>query len=111
MSFKHFYGKGPHLLLWAGSRDPRGKVTIISVPDCLNFSGIFILYTQFTNVALGCRPMLYTMRSVRLYTNEVIITKQTTSMSIINNIDLILLRDIIGIDCKYHMIDANTHRE
>ena len=37
-----FYGKGPHPLLWAGSQATRGKVTII-----------FIVYTQFTNVAAG----------------------------------------------------------
>jgi hypothetical protein len=102
MGFKHFCGKGPHLLLWAGSRDPSGKITIIS--------GIFIAYTQFTNVALGWRPMLHTKRSVRVYKNSFIITTQTTSMSIIRNIQLILLRDIIGVDCEYHMKDANTHR-
>jgi len=109
VDFKHFYGKGPHLLLWAGSRDSRGKITIISVPNCLNCSGIFIVCTQFTNVAFSWRPMLYTMRSVGVYKNAVIFTKQTTSMSIIRNIQLILLRDITGIDCEYHMKDANTH--
>ena len=82
--------------MWAGSLDPRGKITVISVLNCLHFSGIFAvyihnlqyIYTQFTNVALGWRPMLYTMRSVRVDTskNAVIITKQTTFMSIIKNI-------------------------
>jgi hypothetical protein len=61
-------------------------------------------------VVLGWRPVLYTLRSVRVYKNAVIMTKQTTSMSIIKNIQLILLRDIIGVDCEYHMKDANTHR-
>ena len=51
MGFKHFYGHRPHLLLWAGSRDPCGKITIISVTNCLNCYGIFIVYTQFT---VGC---------------------------------------------------------
>jgi len=61
-------------------------------------------------VGLVWRPMLYTMRSVRVYNNAWIITRQTTSMFIIKNTQLILLRDIIGIDCEYHMKDANTHR-
>jgi len=108
MGFKHFYGKRPHLLLWAISRHPRGKITIISVPNCLNCSGIFIVNTPFTNVALDWRPMLYTMRSLRIYKNAVNIKTQTTSVSIIKNMQLILLRGIIGIDCEYHMKDANT---
>ena len=108
--FKHFYGKWPHLLLWTGSRHPRGKITIISVPDCLNCSGTFILYSPFTNVVLDWRPMLYTMRSLCLCKNAVIITTQTTAVSIIKNMQLILLRDIIDIDCEYHIKDANTHR-
>ena len=53
MGFKNFYDKRPHLLLWAGSRHPRGKVTIICVPNCLSCGGSFIVYTPFTNGWVG----------------------------------------------------------
>jgi hypothetical protein len=59
---------------------------------------------EYTGILLGARPVLHINRI------KVNITKQTTYMSIIKNIQLILLRDIIGIDCEYHMKDANTHR-
>jgi hypothetical protein len=28
MNFQHFYGHGPHPILWAGSRAARGKITV-----------------------------------------------------------------------------------
>lgn len=49
-----FHGKRPHLLLWAGSWATCGKVIVSGVPNCLNYCEIFIVYTQFTNVVLGC---------------------------------------------------------
>jgi hypothetical protein len=46
-----FYGNGPHPLLWAASRDTREKITISGITNHLNYCEIFIIYTQFTNVA------------------------------------------------------------
>jgi hypothetical protein len=60
-----FYDKGPHPLLWAGSPAARRKVTVSGIPNCLNYFVIFILHTQFTNLAAGrmraegCLPMAY----------------------------------------------------
>jgi len=48
-----FYAKGPHLSLWAGSRASLRKITASGVPNDLTSSVIFIIYTQFTNVAAG----------------------------------------------------------
>jgi hypothetical protein len=50
MSTQTFYGKGPHLLLWFGSRAARGKISVSGIPNCLNYCVIFIVYTWFTNV-------------------------------------------------------------
>jgi hypothetical protein len=44
-------GKGPHQLLRAGSRSASGEVTIGGILNRLNFCIIFVVYTQFTNVA------------------------------------------------------------
>lgn len=43
----------PHLVLWAGSRAACGKIKISGTPNCLNYCEMFVLYTQFTNVAAG----------------------------------------------------------
>jgi hypothetical protein len=50
MSTQPFYGKGPHPLLWDGSRAALGKTTVSGIPNCLNYCVIFIVYTWFTNV-------------------------------------------------------------
>ena len=49
MCLQPFYGKGPHPLLLAGSRDPRGKTTISGIPNCLIYCENFIAYTKITN--------------------------------------------------------------
>jgi hypothetical protein len=54
MGLQPFYGKGPHLLVWAGSRAARGKITISGIYNCLNYCVTFMVYIQFTNVAAGC---------------------------------------------------------
>jgi hypothetical protein len=47
------FGKGPHPLLWTGSRATRGKI-INGIPNCQNYCEIFIVCTHFTNVTVGC---------------------------------------------------------
>jgi hypothetical protein len=49
-----FSGKGPHPLLWAGSRDTRGKITLSGVSNSQNYCEIFIVCTHFTNMTVGC---------------------------------------------------------
>ena len=53
MSLQTSYGKGPHPLLWAGSRPAHGKITVSGMRNLLNYCVIYIVYTQFTNVAVG----------------------------------------------------------
>jgi hypothetical protein len=43
-------GKGPHPFLWAGVQAECGKVTLSCTPNRLNYSGIFIICTLFTNL-------------------------------------------------------------
>jgi len=31
-----------------------GKITVSVIPNCLNYCEVFVVYTQFTNVAAGC---------------------------------------------------------
>ena len=57
MSLRPLYGKGPHLLLWAGSRAARGGGTVSVTPNRLNYCVMCIVYTEFTDVAAGSRPM------------------------------------------------------
>ena len=60
MGLKPFYGKGPHLLLWASSWAAHGKITVIGICNCLNYHVIFVVPIQFTSVAtdrmqpMGC---------------------------------------------------------
>ena len=53
MGLRIFYGKELHILLWAGSRDACGNVTVSDTPNFLNYCEIFIVYRQFTNVTSG----------------------------------------------------------
>ena len=46
-----FYGMGPHPLLWAGWRAGRETITVSGIANRLEYRVIFIVYTQFTNVA------------------------------------------------------------
>jgi hypothetical protein len=39
--------------MWAGLRAARGSIRVGGVPNCLNYCEIFVVYTQFTNVAVG----------------------------------------------------------
>jgi hypothetical protein len=48
-----FYGKGPHPLLWAGSRAARGKIAVNSIPNRPNYCVLFTLCTWFANVVAG----------------------------------------------------------
>jgi hypothetical protein len=47
------YGKGPRLLLWAGSRATSRKLTVSGVPHRLNYCNIFIVHTKFRNIVAG----------------------------------------------------------
>ena len=54
LSFQPLNGKRPHPYLWAGSRAARGKRNskrYTYLPK--NYCEIFMVYTQFTNVAAG----------------------------------------------------------
>ena len=44
---------------WAGSRNAREKITISGITNHLNHCVIFIVHTQFTNVAMGHRLETY----------------------------------------------------
>jgi hypothetical protein len=48
------------MLLWAGSRAARVKVTVSGVPNIFNYCVIFMAYTQFTHVNGGriIRPVM-----------------------------------------------------
>jgi len=50
-----FYNKGPHLLIWSGWWASHGKMIVRGIPNLLNYFVIFIVYTQFTYVAAGCK--------------------------------------------------------
>jgi hypothetical protein len=45
MGAQPFYGKGPHPLLWAGSRVARGKITIRGIPNRLYYC-VFLYYVH-----------------------------------------------------------------
>jgi hypothetical protein len=47
MGLQPFYGKGPHLLLLAGSWTTCGKITVNGIPNHLNYCVIFMVYSQF----------------------------------------------------------------
>jgi len=53
MGVQPFHGKASHPLLLAGSPDTSAEITVTSTPNSLNYCVIFIVYTQFTNVAAG----------------------------------------------------------
>jgi len=40
-------------LLWAGLRATHGKITVSGTPNYRNYCVIIIMYTEFTNVAVG----------------------------------------------------------
>ena len=61
-----FYGKGPHLLLWGGSRAARGDITIRGIPNCLNYCENLIMYTTF---ATGGAGRIYNLTGSRLDTH------------------------------------------
>ena len=48
-----FHGKEPHRLQQAGSRAPHGEITVSGMTNSLNYFVIFIVDTQFTNMAAG----------------------------------------------------------
>jgi hypothetical protein len=43
LDVQYFYSKGPHSLLWPGSRAARGKITS-GIPNHLSYCVIFIEY-------------------------------------------------------------------
>jgi hypothetical protein len=45
--------KGPHPLLLAGSRAPRGKTAISGIANCLNYCEMFVAYTKVANESSG----------------------------------------------------------
>ena len=48
-----FHGKEPHRLQQAGSRAPHGEITVSGMTNSLNYFVIFVVDTQFTNMAAG----------------------------------------------------------
>jgi len=54
MGLQPLYGKWPYPLLRAGLWAACAKITIIGIPNCLNYCVIFTVHTQFANVAMGC---------------------------------------------------------
>jgi len=42
-----------HPLLWAGSHDALGEMTVSDIPNRLSNCAIFTVFSQFTNVAVG----------------------------------------------------------
>lgn len=46
-----FNGRVPRPFLWADSQATREKIKISGIPNRINYCSIFIVYTQFTNVA------------------------------------------------------------
>jgi hypothetical protein len=44
MGVQTFYSKGPHQLLWVGSRAASGNTTISDIPNRLNYCLIFIVH-------------------------------------------------------------------
>ena len=55
MCVQPFNGKGPHPLLWVGSRVEREKLTKSGITNRLHYCVAFMLYAQFTNLAAGRR--------------------------------------------------------
>jgi hypothetical protein len=53
LNIQHIYGKGPHQLLWPCLRAAHGKITVCGIPNHLNYCVIFVVHTQFINVAMG----------------------------------------------------------
>ena len=53
MGLQRFNGKRPHPLLCAGSRTASVKMTVSGIPNRQNYVANFILYTNFTNAAVG----------------------------------------------------------
>jgi hypothetical protein len=53
LGLQRFHGEGPHRLLLARLRTARGETIKCRIHNCLYDCEIFILYTQFTNVAAG----------------------------------------------------------
>ena len=61
MGVQPYYGKGPHVLLWAGSGAALGKITISGIHNCLNYCVIFIVYFIYE---CGSSPHKTTWQSV-----------------------------------------------
>ena len=55
MGVQPFNGKGPHPLLWVGSRVELEKLTISGITNSLHYCVEFMLCAQFTNLAAGRR--------------------------------------------------------
>jgi hypothetical protein len=53
MGLQPVYAKGSILSLWAGLQVSCGKITVSDLPNCMNYCVIFIVYTEYTNVAVG----------------------------------------------------------
>jgi len=62
MGLQHFHGTGSRPLLWPGSRAAVGETAVNGTPNCINYRVIFIVYTQFTNVAAGRRLGTHALR-------------------------------------------------
>lgn len=49
LEFEHpaLYGKGPHPLLWSGSRPAGGKIALSCIPNRLNNSVVLMVYRYY----------------------------------------------------------------
>jgi hypothetical protein len=62
MGVQPFNGKGPHPLLWAGSRAAREKLTISGITNRLHYCVEFVIYAQFTNLAADRRSETHDLK-------------------------------------------------
>jgi hypothetical protein len=53
MGIHPLYGNKSCMLLWAHSQAVFRKITVSGISNCLNYCVIFVVYTQFTSVAMG----------------------------------------------------------
>ena len=63
MGLQPSYGMRPCVLLWAHLWAACGKITVIGIPNCLNYCVIFVVYTQFQSVVVGLRNTIWWVES------------------------------------------------
>jgi hypothetical protein len=89
MSLQTSDGRGPYLLLWASSRSARGKIIASGIPNLLNYCVIYMMYTQFTNVALAFGypwPPLYNIFRTDLLVRPYRFSRQSSENDYTSNV-------------------------